>query len=294
MTGFLPHRTLTGDMIPNDMVTLSSKLPSKKASAIYQAARLTGLYCCTLTDSGRPRSRLHDRHIFWLMTTGEAIIRYRGETHIVRPGRVLLIEPGEVHRDLSKAAYHAEMVVLSAELVAMLRGSDQGRYLGPSVTDDPAVCRTLMELVTAVRAGSEKTAQERHAGQFFRSIASYWTTRSSRPDPALVARTRRLFLEEPHSVLTLKVLSARLRCCPTYLCRVFTEHVGLGPHAYQLQQRLLLARNYLEAGQTVANTAAKTGFTDESHLYRHFRRRFASSPGAYQRAFGSQESGEPK
>jgi transcriptional regulator GlxA family with amidase domain len=74
-----------------------------------------------------------------------------------------------------------------------------------------------------------------------------------------------------------------LRCAPTYLCRVFSEHTGVGPHAYQLQQRLLEAGRLIEGGRSVAKAATLTGFGDASHLRRHFHRRFAAAPGRYQR-----------
>jgi AraC-like DNA-binding protein len=99
----------------------------------------------------------------------------------------------------------------------------------------------------------------------------------------LVARARRALSESPGAPLSLDELAGRLRCAPTYLCRVFSNHTGVGPHAYQLQQRLLEARRLVECGRTVATAAALTGFGDESHLRRHFRRRFAVAPGRYQR-----------
>jgi transcriptional regulator GlxA family with amidase domain len=62
---------------------------------------------------------------------------------------------------------------------------------------------------------------------------------------------------------------------------VFSQHAGVGPHAYQLQQRLLEASRLIESGQTVTRAAALTGFSNASHLRRHFQRRFAIAPSRY-------------
>ena len=41
----------------------------------------------------------------------------------------------------------------------------------------------------------------------------------------------------------------------------------------------------LEAGETIAQTAAATGFADQSHLHRHFQRSLGLTPATYQRRF---------
>jgi AraC-like DNA-binding protein len=60
---------------------------------------------------------------------------------------------------------------------------------------------------------------------------------------------------------------------------------GLPPHALQLAQRVRAARRLLEAGEPIAETAVATGFADQSHLHRHFRRSLGVTPGQYQRRF---------
>jgi AraC-like DNA-binding protein len=57
------------------------------------------------------------------------------------------------------------------------------------------------------------------------------------------------------------------------------------PHAWLVARRLRLARRMLEGGSAIAETAAATGFADQSHLTRHFRRSLGFTPGAYRRHF---------
>ena len=58
---------------------------------------------------------------------------------------------------------------------------------------------------------------------------------------------------------------------------------GIQPHRYLLGRRLDLARRRLLAGDDPARVAIVTGFYDQSHLTRHFRRLLATTPGRYQR-----------
>jgi AraC-like DNA-binding protein len=252
-----------------------------------------GLYCATLVDDGPPRARLHDRLVLLTLTSGEALVRCRGEVHALRQGSLLIIQPGDVHRDLKKTAYRAEMVVLHADLAKAARGPGAGLWAGPVVTWSPELCGEVVSLVEAVREGREPAEQERRAARLFRGLVPLWTRGAPRPEPPLVTRVRRTFDESSAAALSLDELASRLRCAPTYLCRVFTEHVGLGPHAYQLQQQLLRARRLVESGRTIVAAAELSGFSDESHLHRHFRRRFALAPGRYMKELISLDRAGP-
>jgi AraC-like DNA-binding protein len=69
------------------------------------------------------------------------------------------------------------------------------------------------------------------------------------------------------------------------LVHLFRERIGLPPHALHLAHGVRAARRLLEAGETIAATAAATGFADQSHLHRHFQRTLGLTPGAYQQRF---------
>jgi len=56
---------------------------------------------------------------------------------------------------------------------------------------------------------------------------------------------------------------------------------GVPPQVYRLLQRLNLARDRLRVGGSIAEVALDTGFTDQSHLSRAFKRAFGVSPGRY-------------
>jgi AraC-like DNA-binding protein len=55
------------------------------------------------------------------------------------------------------------------------------------------------------------------------------------------------------------------------------------PSAYLRQLGLREARRRLAAGEAIAAVAPATGFADQSHLTRWFRRTYGITPGAYQR-----------
>lgn len=76
-------------------------------------------------------------------------------------------------------------------------------------------------------------------------------------------------------------LAARLGMSRESYSRTFTKHNGIAPHAFGLVRRLNHARQMLRAGEAIAAAAAETGFADQSHLGRCFRRTFGTTPGRY-------------
>jgi AraC-like DNA-binding protein len=67
------------------------------------------------------------------------------------------------------------------------------------------------------------------------------------------------------------------------LLRAFRRETGMPPHAYLNQLRVRRARLLLDSGLTPADVAAQTGFADQAHMTRHFKRVVGVPPAAYQR-----------
>ena len=66
-----------------------------------------------------------------------------------------------------------------------------------------------------------------------------------------------------------------------HLNRVFCQATGIPPYAYLRQVRIRQAKKLLAEGQSIANVAAQSGFTDQSHLTRWFKRLCGFTPGEY-------------
>lgn len=81
--------------------------------------------------------------------------------------------------------------------------------------------------------------------------------------------------------ITLDELAAIAYLSPFQFIRSFQREIGLTPHAYLIHRRVMQARLLLKAGWTAARAAVETGFTDQSHLHRHFKRMLGVTPGQY-------------
>ena len=63
--------------------------------------------------------------------------------------------------------------------------------------------------------------------------------------------------------------------------RRFKKLHGMSPQSFQLVEKLNDARRFLRMGASIAEVAVETGFADQSHLGRLFRRIFGVTPGRY-------------
>ena len=83
--------------------------------------------------------------------------------------------------------------------------------------------------------------------------------------------------------MPLEELASLANLSPYHLARVFRDEIGMPPHAYQTQARLGRTRVLLLRGWPPARVAQETGFADQSHLTRRFKRLVGVTPGRYAR-----------
>jgi AraC family transcriptional regulator len=101
------------------------------------------------------------------------------------------------------------------------------------------------------------------------------------------ARRRVLELIDAHldARLTITRLAAEVGLSPAHFARAFKQTVGRAPHEYLLYLRLERARRLLErpggpGETTLSDIAQRTGFADQAHFTRLFKRAFGITPGA--------------
>lgn len=110
--------------------------------------------------------------------------------------------------------------------------------------------------------------------------------------PAAVAVALERLNDDPAAPVTLSELATLSGLSQFQLLRAVSRITGLTPHAYLIQQRVSMARRLIAGGTPLAQAAAESGFSDQSHMTRMFVRSFGLSPRAYADAVGSSSKRE--
>jgi AraC-like DNA-binding protein len=157
-------------------------------------------------------------------------------------------------------------------------------FVAEPVIDDAALRAALGEALGALDAPIDELARVDLLGRLARALAR----RAGRPVPPLArpaARRAKIARDYLDAHATDAVSSAELERATGLdryaLSRHFRALYATSPHRYQLMRRLSRARALIGAGAPLAEIAAATGFADQAHFTRHFKKAYGLPPGRW-------------
>src|SRR4051794_13370209 len=220
------------------------------------------------------------------------------ERQLVRPGQLVAWDPSGPHAGaaVDGRPWSSRLMIVEVGDLTALAGDDETALLvdvafANPVLSDPELTRSFLRLHTSLETSVTRLERDQRLTHWLRALIERFST--ARPSRAPVnPRDDRAFRlacdylgDHPERNVGLEELAAQAGIGKFRLIRVFRERTGLPPHALQVAHRIRAARRLLEAGETIAETAAATGFADQSHLHRHFQRSLGLTPGEYQARF---------
>ncbi len=218
-------------------------------------------------------------------------LAFRGQEHPAPAGSLMLVPPGEVHthRCSTPAGCTYRVLNVPPELVVRSFGDGGGEgafSLGAPVVQD----RELFRLFVATHERLEEKPS-RLAGDvlllrllerlFQRASGAPRLEGGGREERLGIRRVREYLIQHHAENVSLEQLSRVANLSPFHLHRVFTREVGMSPHSFQTTVRIARAKVFLYQGRPLRVVAAETGFADQSHFTREFKRFTGLTPGAF-------------
>lgn len=269
---------------PDDRIEFATvpEVPGVEFFRVDAVARVWRWHHETYTVSSPPEPL----HVEW---------RYRSRLHRTDPATVAFMEPGEVHAELRKhGRYEQQRVLFFAPETVNAAARELGRPSGEVHWRDGQVSRADLrgELLRTHAAFETETTtlerQSRIAHVLERLLIECSDSRTPHPpstlEPDAVRKARTFLLDHWADNVSLEELVGVAGLGRFRLVRAFHASVGLPPHAYQIRVRVGRAMNMIRMGNPLVEVATNTGFTDQSHLARHFTRIVGIAPGRYRQA----------
>lgn len=211
----------------------------------------------------------------WVLPAGDPVtLRLDARFAYVR----LMIDPahldgmlapsrGSEHPVELRRSYGVVAPPLAYTLRALVAEADLGNPGGLAFVEalTLAVARQL-----AAHAGVERPRPERARGGL---------------SPVARRRTLELIDAKLDARLSIDTLAREAGMSPAHFARAFKQTLGRPPHRFLMSRRLERARHMLEeCGAAPSDVAARSGFADQAHLTRLFKREFGVTPGELTRA----------
>lgn len=240
----------------------------------------------------------HDAYLIGLTEQGIQEFSCRRVLHRSTPGRIILIEPGDVHDGHApeEAGFTYRMIYLDPLWMRRRHGDrlverGAGAELGfrNILAEDAPLARAISRAFHLLHRGDIRLAQDTALDHLIDGLADrMFGRRTVAPAPNRmpiippdIGRVRDLLHARMSEEIGLDELAGAAGTDRFRLTRSFRAAFGLPPHAYLVQLRLVQARRLLARGEPPAAVAAAVGFADQSHLGRWFRRAYRLTPAAY-------------
>ncbi len=223
-----------------------------------------------------PYSGMKDTFMISRFEAGRSEFWSHGRTWRGEPGAMIVFQPGDVHRDVYREGSIRYQIIHLLDVPAMDR--DRLRVWSCLAADDPRGA-PLRRLHDAVAAGADAFSL---ACVLAEALAAMAGIRERKLEPTRpVRRALGLLRERYADALSLDELAEHAQLDKFHLCRAFRAQVGMPPHAYLTQLRVMRAKQLLAAGARPKDVAPQVGLYDQSQLNRHFRRLVGMTPGQF-------------
>jgi AraC-like DNA-binding protein len=230
---------------------------------------------------------VHGEWTIALIERGAARFRLGRAEHVATEGAVVVIPTGVVHsgEPIAPAGYRYRALYLDPEALGLAVGATTPRAAsGTILPPGSPFHRPLTNLHRLLGDEAGSLARESLTFAALGRIAPLLGVAPTRRRPSRRAAVRdgcEFLREHSDRHTSLEELARAVGMGGFALVHAFTEELGISPHRYQLALRVERAKRLLRAGETPAAVALETGFYDQAHLTRVFRRIVGVPPGRF-------------
>lgn len=236
----------------------------------------------------------HEGFAIGVVSRGLATTSYRHQNYQIPAGAIIVINPGELHTGApgSDQGWSYRMFYPTAATMQQVASELAGQPRDVPFFPTPVI---FDEYLAYLLANIHLTFEAQGSPLLERESLFWWVMaymvmtyaddppllESVREERRCIARIKDYIEDHYADDVSLNELSEMVNFNACHLLRLFSKTVGIPPHAYLNQVRIRRAKRLLTCGCSIADAACQTGFTDQSHLTKRFKRVYGITPGQY-------------
>lgn len=235
----------------------------------------------------------HDTYAIGLTLHGVQSFWYRGERRCSLPGNVIVLHPDEMHDGGAgtEVGLRYRMLYLEPSLALDSLGPASSLpFVRDPVLSDPMIAAALSAALDNLDEELDELLVDDVISRLAQGLSRV-ARQSPKPTDKLAVRQVALVRDylEAHALRLVRSdeLEAISGLDRYALSRQFRAVYATSPHRFLLMRRLQRARDMIRMGEPLAEIAADTGFSDQSHLNRQFKKAFGVKPGRWAALVGS-------
>lgn len=246
-------------------------------------------------EDGRKVCYARHSHEFFsigAITHGHSTYLHEKSRQRIDSGTVVLMNPGDVHacNPIDDQPWSYVMFYIDTQWLTNVQhdaGLDHNTGFQPLAathSHDPELFRGLTRLfATLADRQADALHKQTTTLRFFDGMQHTLGDTAPRPGkpPSRLERAAEYINDNFKQPIRLDDLCHAASLSPSYLIRSFEQRYHLTPHAYLINRRVQHAREQLRQGRLIADIAHESGFADQAHLQRVFKKHLAATPGQY-------------
>ena len=232
------------------------------------------------------RPHRHDTYAIGQTLAGVQSFRYRGTERHSLPGGTLVLHPDELHDGHAGtvAGFRDRIAYVEPAAIQAVLGGRALPFIDGGISRSPQLFAAGRALLRGIDEPIEALDYDDTLYDLAHALEAAAGGSGRRPriaDHRAAERARDFLRADPARAVTMAELervSGRNRWS---LSRDFRLLYGTSPYRYLVMRRLEAVKGALRAGVPPAEAALGAGFSDQSHMTRHFTRAFGIPPARW-------------
>jgi len=272
-------------------MALQNPVSNAETPVFWRDGELPFIEARSIADGRKVCYSRHSHEVFSIgaITAGQSTYLHEKTCQTISTGTVVLMNPGDVHacNPIDDQPWSYIMFYVDAQWLGRVQqacGVEGFRPIPAIHSTDPALFSGLLGLHRTLIDPTLESLQKHEAAVAFFVLMQQRLGGFDAPLKKVnqrVERAAQYINQHFLRAMRLEEICQAANLSEAYLIRAFEQHYHMTPHAYLINRRIQHAQTQLREGQPIADIAQRSGFADQAHFQRVFKKHLAATPGQY-------------